>query len=233
MAGHSQWKNIQHRKSIQDRKKAKHYAGFSQTLYSTGKSCGTDSQAFKNLLLRAPKMQIPSHIVQRTLDKLNGKIQADQLYQGLYEFRYQDLLMIVKCEGDNKNRIISKLKTCCNNNNITSNGTMFAFHKSVTLIIKKNNITEEDIIEDFDNIVDIHDCGDIYVLELDKHGAIHGKYVVLFQDITYIPKDCILNNDKYRAILDKIYDLDDVQDIFHNVSYIPYSLMTNYDNLVA
>ena len=89
------------------------YSRYSREIYVSAKSGGTDPEAnlsLRSLIERAKKDQVPSHVIEKAIDKAGSGIGED--YQTLrYEgFGPGGVMVLVECLTDNANRTIGDVR---------------------------------------------------------------------------------------------------------------------------
>jgi YebC/PmpR family DNA-binding regulatory protein len=89
------------------------YSRYSREIYVSAKSGGTDPAAnlsLRSLIERAKKDQVPSHVIEKAIDKAGSGIGED--YQTLrYEgFGPGGVMVLVECLTDNANRTIGDVR---------------------------------------------------------------------------------------------------------------------------
>ena len=89
------------------------YSRYSREIYVSAKSGGTDPEAnlsLRSLIERAKKDQVPSHVIEKAIDKAGSGVGED--YQTLrYEgFGPGGVMVLVECLTDNANRTIGDVR---------------------------------------------------------------------------------------------------------------------------
>ena len=154
MAGHSQFKNIMHRKGAQDEKRAKVFARLAREISVAVKSGNDDPKQnprLRNAIINARSENMPN-------DKINNAIQKGSNcgnLNSLYEIRYEcygpnGIAIIVETITDNKNRTASEIRTILSKNNgrlAESGAVSFNFKKVGELLFERNKVNAEKLIE--------------------------------------------------------------------------------------
>ncbi|KGE77529.1 YebC/PmpR family DNA-binding regulatory protein [Halomonas sp. ND22Bw] len=95
--------------------KTKVYSKYGREIYVCAKQGGVDPHgnlALRGLIERAKKDQVPSHVIDKALDKASGAGGEDfepARYEG---FGPGNAMVIVECLTDNPNRTIGDVRTC-------------------------------------------------------------------------------------------------------------------------
>ncbi len=113
MAGHSKFKNIQHRKGAQDKKRAKIFTRLVREIMSASKTGGPDPDAnprLRTAINGAKAMNLPKERIERAL---NANQQDSNDY---IEIRYEGyapggIALVVEALTDNKNRTASDVRS--------------------------------------------------------------------------------------------------------------------------
>ena len=114
MAGHSQFKNIMHRKGAQDAKRAKIFAKHAREIYVAAKSGLPDPNAnarLRTAIIAARAVNTPKDNIERAIKKAEGG--GDENYD---EVRYEGygpggVAVIVEALTDNRNRTASEVRS--------------------------------------------------------------------------------------------------------------------------
>lgn len=219
--------------------KAKLYSMYAREIYDIAKKGGTDiysNASLKRVIDRAKKEQIPGDIIKRAIDKVNSGI--DENYEkASYEiFGPAGSTIIVECLTDNVNRSISSVKAALNKCKckIGVQGSV-SFNYENLCIIGFKGINEEQamdaIIEadlDIDDIETNDDMVIVYGNPKDLHAlkmAIENiKKDIEFEidEISMLPKEKIdIDGDDleiFNRLVTMLDDIEDVQNIYHNVN---------------
>lgn len=217
--------------------KTKVYSKYGREIYVCAKSGGTDpagNLALRSLIDRAKKDQVPSHVIEKALDKANGGTGEDfspARYEG---FGPGNCMLIVDCLTDNPNRTIGDIRTCFNKtkSKLGTSGTVsHMFDHSA--IFRFAGEDEEAVLENLMMAdVDVSDIesedGKITVFtphtEYAKaRNAITDAYPEVeleVDEIQFVPQTTteLAGEDvaTFEKLLDMLNDVDDVQRVYHN-----------------
>jgi len=218
--------------------KAKVYSRYGREIYVIAKSGGVDptgNLALRSLIDRAKKDQVPAHVIDKAIEKAKGGAGED-FAQARYEgYGPGGSMAIIDCLTDNPNRTFGDVrqaftKTDCKIG--TQGSVSHMFDHSAIFVFKHDN--EDTILEALmDADVDVSDIesedGVISVFAPNseyfkaKQALIDSLGEIDFQvdEIQFIPHafttvsgDDVASFEKFLAMLD---DLDDVQQVYHNV----------------
>ena len=116
MAGHSKFKNIQHRKGAQDKKRAKVFTKLVREIITAAKIGGPDSGAnprLRNSISAARSHNLPKERIDRALAQASDPTFGDDYVEIRYEgFLPGGIAIIVETLTDNKNRTVSDIRSC-------------------------------------------------------------------------------------------------------------------------
>jgi YebC/PmpR family DNA-binding regulatory protein len=218
---------------------SKLYYKYSKQLYMAAKKGVPDPNAnpvLRNIVERAKKENVPSHVIEKAIKKAAGA-GAEDFQPARYEgFGPGGALVIVDCLTDNNQRTISDIRSCFNKSGskLAANGSVaISFDHLAILSLQSDN--EEKALEAMF-------AGDVAVEEIEcKDGALtvfappaefyKAKSALLeafpgveldVQEITFLPQSTKTLSEadlaSFEKFLGTLNDCDDVQDIYHNVS---------------
>ncbi|NHO87552.1 YebC/PmpR family DNA-binding transcriptional regulator [Pseudoteredinibacter isoporae] len=217
--------------------KAKVYSKYGREIYVCAKSGGVDPDgnlALRSMIDRAKKDQVPSHVIQKALDKAKGGGGEDYSPARYEGFGPSNTMVIVECLTDNPNRTFGDVRTCFNKAKakIGSQGTVsHMFDHSAILVFAGDD--EEAVLEalmmaDVD-VTDIElDDGKVTVFapHTESHKAkqavieAFGEIEFDIDEIQFVPQTTTAvapdDQENFDKLLDMLNDLDDVQRVFHN-----------------
>jgi YebC/PmpR family DNA-binding regulatory protein len=219
--------------------KTKVYSKYARELYVCAKSGGVDPHgnlALRNLLDRAKKDQVPSHVIERALEKASGA-GGENFSVARYEgFGPGGAMLIVDCLTDNPNRTFGDVRVCFNKTNAklgTPGSVSHLFDHDAILRFKADPDKVLEILMDADvDVTDIEsDEGFVTVFTPSteynkaKHAITESMPNVDFDvdAIQFIPQTStpLTGEDAelFQKLVDLLNDLDDVQNVFHNADY--------------
>jgi|TARA_R110002126_G_scaffold13118_1_gene56201 YebC/PmpR family DNA-binding regulatory protein len=115
MAGHSKFKNIQHRKGAQDKKRSKLFSKLGREITVAAKLGGGDADMNPRLRLAiatARGQSMPKDGIERAIQKGVGSDDGDDYFEIRYEgYGPAGVAIIVECLSDNKNRTASDVRS--------------------------------------------------------------------------------------------------------------------------
>ncbi len=216
---------------------AKIYSKYSREIYVCAKSGGADTDgnlALRGLIERAKKDQVPSHVIEKALDKAQGGAGEDFAVARYEGYGPGNCMVIVDCLTDNPNRTFGDVRVCFTktNSKIGTQGSVgHMFDHSAILVFKG---------DDEEAALDALMMADVDVTDIENEDgkitvfAPHTEYFkakkalmeafdgiefdvdeiqFIPQSMTPISGDDVEMFDKFISMLN---DLDDVQNIYHN-----------------
>ncbi|TDO99647.1 YebC/PmpR family DNA-binding transcriptional regulator [Marinomonas balearica] len=220
--------------------KAKVYSKYGREIYVCAKSGGADPNgnlALRSLIDRAKKDQVPTHVIDKALDKAQGSGGEDfdtARYEG---FGPGNTMVIVDCLSDNPNRTFGDVRTCFNKvkSKIGTQGSVsHMFDHSAIFVFSAED--EEAVLEalmmaDVD-VTDIElEDGKVTVFTPNnEYGKARAAILEAFgeiefdvDEIQFVPQVTTEISgetvEQFERFLDLLNDLDDVQRVFHNAEY--------------
>jgi len=218
--------------------KAKVYSRYGREIYVIAKTGGFDPEgnlALRSLIDRAKKDQVPAHVIDKALDKAKGGGGEDYSPARYEGYGPGGCMAIIDCLTDNPNRTFGDVrqaftKTKCKIG--TQGSVSHMFDHSVILVFKHDD--EEAVLDALmDADVDVTDIESedgtlsIFAPHTDYFKA---RQTVLdafpevdfdVDEIQFIPHafTSIGGDDveMFEKFLDMLNDLDDVQQVYHNV----------------
>lgn len=149
MAGHSQFKNIMHRKGAQDKKRAKVFTKMLREITVAAQSGGTDLNANPRLRLalsQARSVNMPKATIERAMSKLNDTQDKGEIL--FYEaFGPHNVALMVEVLTDNRNRSACEVRSCINKAGGTMSDVKFLFdYVGMMTYGFENNDKKEDFL---------------------------------------------------------------------------------------
>ena len=152
MAGHSKFKNIQHRKGAQDKKRAKIFTRLIKELAVAARS-GTDPNSnprLRGALLAARAANMPKDNIERVLKKAEGG-EGEQYEEIRYEgYGVGGTAFIVEAMTDNRNRTASEVRAAFSKfgGSLGETGSVSFMFDKVGQIIFAGNVADAEAMFD-------------------------------------------------------------------------------------
>lgn len=217
--------------------KAKVYSRYGREIYVCAKAGGVDpagNLALRGLIERAKKDQVPTHVIEKAVDKAKGgggEDFAPARYEG---FGPGGCMVIVDCLTDNPNRTFGDVRQCftktkCKIGNQGSVSHMFdhaailAFkhddEDAVLEALLSADVDVSDVENDAGKITVFTPQADYFKAKQALADAL-GEIDFDVDEIQFLPRSSTpLSGDDlvlFEKFLDLLNDLDDVQNVFHD-----------------
>ncbi|MFO0500478.1 MAG: YebC/PmpR family DNA-binding transcriptional regulator [Pseudomonadota bacterium] len=153
MAGHSQFKNIMHRKAAQDKKKGKIATKLIRDIMTAARGGGggdvNSNSALRTAIEKARKENLVKETIDRAIKRGTGEIAGADYIERTYEGHGPGgVAVIVTALTDNPTRTITSLRTIFNKagGSVGADGAVAWMFKSVGMIIYPAQIGSEDVV---------------------------------------------------------------------------------------
>jgi len=220
--------------------KTRIYSRYGRELYVCAKAGGASPESnplLKTLIARAKKDQVPSHVIERALEKASGAGGEDYAPARYEGYGPRGVAIIVECLTDNPTRTFNEVRTCftrtgCTLGNAGSVAHTFD-HLAIFVFDGDGEADEEEALEalleqDTDVTNTEFEEGKITVFcPSHEYGKAKKTLAEAFgeidfdvDEIQFVPQATTALEGEDRATLDKLVELlddcDDVQRIYHN-----------------
>ncbi|WP_144791626.1 YebC/PmpR family DNA-binding transcriptional regulator [Kocuria palustris] len=243
MSGHSKWATTKHKKAAIDAKRAKAFAKYIKGIEVAARQGGADTAgnpALELAVSKAKKNSVPNDNIDRAVKRgagLTGEVvEYSEIF---YEARGPEgSALYIECLTDNKNRAASEVRVA-----VTRNGGSMADPGSVTFMFERKGVAEvaktdelteddvlmavldagaEEVIEDHDVFEVISEATDLPQIRsaLDEAGLDYNNDDPQFRPNMKVELDADAAR-KFLRLADAVEELDDVQNVFSNVSITP------------
>jgi YebC/PmpR family DNA-binding regulatory protein len=240
MAGHSKFKNIQHRKGAQDKKRAKIFTKLVREILAAAKIGGIDANnnpRLRTSLNTARAHNLPKERIEKALKQAIEPNNNDNYTENRYEgFLPGGIALIVETLTDNKNRTAGEVRSIFTRygGNLGENGSVsFMFEKVGKIEFAKEAVLEKEFLENAieKGAEDVALEEDSYIIYTDFNNfneiseILTSEYgTPINSAIIWRPQNNILIEDEEKArkivkILEAFEDNDDVQNVFANYQF--------------
>ncbi|MEQ1484558.1 YebC/PmpR family DNA-binding transcriptional regulator [Methyloglobulus sp.] len=220
--------------------KAKVYSKYGREIYVCAKSGGIDplgNLALRGLIDRAKKDQVPTHVIEKAIEKAKGgggEDFAPARYEG---FGPGGCMVIIDCLTDNPNRTFGDVRLCFTKtkckigtqgvvSHMFDHAAILAFeHKDEDAILEallSADVDVSDIESEAGKITVFTPQADYFKAKqalMDTFGEINFEV----DEIQFIPRSAtaISGDDleMFEKFLDMLNDLDDVQNVYHDAEF--------------
>lgn len=234
------WNNIKEKKASKDANTSRIYAKFGVEIYVAAKKGEPDpesNRALKVVLERAKTYNVPKAIIERALDKAKGA--TDEVYQELrYEgFGPNGAMVIVDTLTNNVNRTAPEVRSAFNKNggNMGVSGSVsYMFDETAVIGMEGKSIDEvfeilmeadlevRDIIEEDESVIVYAEPDQFHAVQEALKNSGVTEFTVA--ELTMLPQNYVTLPSKeveaqFEKLIDALEDLEDVQQVYHNVEF--------------
>ena len=237
MSGHSKWHNIQAKKGKTDAARGKIFTKIGREIAVCVKAGGPDpnvNSKLKDIIAKAKQNNMPSDNIERSIKKASGELSGVNYEAITYEgYGVGGSAVIVECLTDNKNRTAGDVRHA-----FDKHGGSLGSTNCVSYLFKRKGIVVVTDFSDIDtlmldaieegavDVVEDEDAVEI-ITEPNEDGkmreALEKKgYNVISSETALVPDMYVdLSADqeaKFQRMIYALEDLDDVQEVYHNVN---------------
>ena len=237
MSGHSKWSTIKRKKGAIDAERSKVFQKLAKELYVAAKSGDADptnNAALRMVIEKAKAENMPKSNIQNAIDKAKAKGNDETFEAVRYEgYGPGGMAIIIDCLTDNRNRTASFVRSSLTKRggNLGTDGSVsYLFQRKGMLILDKEYDEDklmEDILElDIEDFIGeeegyvITTTPDNFLSVKDGLTAI-GYDKFSMSEVTMVPSNYVSLDEeateKAMALLETLEDLDDVQNVYHNL----------------
>lgn len=233
------WNNIKDKKASKDANTSRVYSKFGREIYVAAKQGEPDpesNQALKVVLERAKTYSVPKTIVDRAIEKAKGG--SEESYD---ELRYEGFgpngsMVIVDTLTNNVNRTVSEVRSAFTKNggNMGVSGSV-AYMFDATAVFGLEGRTVDEVLEilleadvDVRDILEEDEAVIVYA-ETDQFNAVQEAFKnVGITEFTVAELTMLAQNElpvpegaqaQFEKMIDALEDLEDVQQVYHNVDF--------------
>ncbi len=237
MSGHSHAANIAAKKAKTDAVKGKIFTKVGREIAVAAKSNPDPSTNSKlaDAIAKARSVNMPNENIKRCIAKAAGELSGDNYEELTYEgYGPAGSAVIIKALTDNKNRTVDYVRTAMRKHGGSMGNAgcvSFTFTTMGIIVIERAPDLEEDVIMEYaldagaDDVISEDDAFEIQTSvasfsQVRKY--LEEKGLSFFKaQIEMVPQNMItLEGDdlaKFKRLVDALEDLDDVQEVYHNV----------------
>ena len=234
MSGHSKWHNIAAKKGKADAARGKVFTKLGRELLIAVKQGGPDplgNSKLKDVIAKCKAANMPNDTINNAIKKASGSADSANYEEITYEgYGVSGVAVIVNASTDNRNRTAADIRHVFDKagGNLGTTGCVsYMFEKKGVIVIERasTEMTEDDVMllaidagaED-DEVYEITTSPENFSSvreELEKN-----NFNFLEAEVKMVPNTYVKLNEKdserMENFLEKLEDLDDVSDIYHN-----------------
>lgn len=237
MAGHSKWANIKFRKAAQDAKRGKVFTKLIKEITVSARLGGADSDSNPRLRSAIDKA-LAANMTRDTIDRAIKRGAGSEDGSDLMEIRYEGygpggVAFLVECATDNRNRTVSEVRHTFSKygGNLGTDGSVAYLFNRVGVLVFSDNEDEEKVIDlaiesgadDVDSnegMVEVTTSPDTYHLVAEKlrDAGLTPEISEVIQRPASEVQVSQEQSEQVTTLIDALEELDDVQDVFTNLS---------------
>ncbi|WOJ98527.1 YebC/PmpR family DNA-binding transcriptional regulator [Congregibacter brevis] len=219
--------------------KARVYSKYAREIYVSAKSGGLDpagNLALRSIIDRAKKDQVPTHVIDKAIDKAKGTGGEDFALARYEGFGPNGTMVIVDCLTDNPNRTFGDVRQCFNKakcklgntgsvSHLFDHSAILVFsHDDEEAVLEALMMADVDVsdIESEDGKVTVFTPHTEYFKARQAIIDEYGETEFDVDEIQFVPQLTTSLGDEDQAIMDTLIDLldylEDVQKIYHNAA---------------
>ena len=238
MSGHSKWHNIQAKKGKADAARGKIFTKLGRELLIAVKAGGPDpagNSKLKDVIAKCKAANMPNDTINNAIKKAAGATDSANYEEMIYEgYGTNGVAVIVEASTDNKNRTAADVRHVFDKagGNLGTTGCVsYLFNKKGVIVIDRTttDLSEDDLMmialdagaEDFsaeEEVYEITTAPENFSKvreELEKNNLSFVEAEVRMIPNTYV-KLSEKDAERMENFLEKLDDLDDVSDVYHN-----------------
>ena len=237
MSGHSHAANIAAKKAKTDAAKGKIFTKVGREIAVAAKSNPDPDTNSKlaDAIAKAKAVNMPNENIKRCIAKAAGELSSDNYEELTYEgYGPAGSAVIIKTLTDNKNRTVDYVRTAMRKHggSLGNAGCVsFTFSNLGVIVIERTADLDEDTVMEYaleagaDDFIAEDDAFVVYTAPSDFSAVrkeLENKGLNFFEaQVEMVPQNKVtLSGDdlaKFERLLDALEDLDDVQNVYHNV----------------
>ena len=247
MSGHSKWSSIKHQKGVTDARRGQLFTKLTREIIVAAREGGGDPGLNARLRLAIQKARdnsMPSDNIERAIKKGSGTLEGATLEEVVLEgYGVSGAAILVKALTDNRNRTVQDVRHMFTRHggSLGESGCVAWLFDSMGLIMIKTSglDTEELALEAIDAGADDVKVEGAFVeiytksneLEMVRKALEEKDVPIDSAELSLVPKTLLELDDKAALqtlrLLDKLEELDDVQQVSSNVDF-PDSVLEKY-----
>lgn len=239
MSGHSKWATIHRKKGLIDAERGKVFQKLAKEIYVAAKGTNGDPDANPSLRMVIEKCRsqnMPKDNIQKAIDKAVGAQGGEDYENVRYEgYGPAGIAFMVDCLTDNRNRTAMLVRTALTKKggNLGTDGSVSYMFERRGVIVVEKTVSEDDLMmTSLDNgAIDFITTDDTFEIYTNPDDFLKVKEAIdnmgikeyITSEITYVAGNKIEVSDeetkeKIYDLIDALEDIDDVQDVYHNLS---------------
>ena len=238
MSGHSKWATIKRKKGEIDAARGKIFQKLAKEIYvaaSNGDPDPINNPSLRMVIEKARSQNMPKDNIQKAIDKAKGAGNAENFEALRYEgYGPNGIAFMVDCLTDNRNRTASEVRTAFTKRggNLGTDGSVsYMFKRKGVIAVSKEFNEDEIMMVALDNgALDFIIEDETYIIYTEPEDFINVKEALtkfgvnefIMSEVTYVADNQIEVDDetseKVNKLIEALEDIDDVQEIYHNMA---------------
>jgi YebC/PmpR family DNA-binding regulatory protein len=236
MAGHSKWANIKHRKGAQDAKRGQVFTKMLREISVAAKISGdvANNPRLRTAIDKALGANMKRDTIENAIKKATGALDGVNYEEVRYEgYGPSGTAVIVECLTDNRNRTVGEVRHAFSKSggNLGTDGSVAYMFKKLGILSYNSGVDEDaimeaameagadDIITNDDGSVDVITSAESYLSvkeALTTAGFAPDNSEVTMEADNQIALLDIEEAQKVLRLIDRLEELDDVQEVYSN-----------------
>lgn len=239
MSGHSKWNNIKNKKEKSDAQRGKIFTKLGREILVAVKEGGPDpagNSKLRDVIAKCKANNMPNDNIERSIKKAAGDGNTANYEEITYEgYGPNGVAVMIEAMTDNRNRTAGDVRHILDKfgGNLGTNGSVnWMFDKKGVIVIEKSStkISEDDLMlevieagaENFESDEEFYEITttpeDFSTVReyLENKGITYLEAEVKMIPQNYMAIDSEEGKKKMGLIIEKLEELDDVQEIWHN-----------------
>jgi YebC/PmpR family DNA-binding regulatory protein len=246
MSGHSKWSKIKHQKGIDDVKRGNLFTKLTREIIIAAKEGGSNEDTNFRLRLAVQKAHdsnMPSENIDRAIKKGSGELEGGSLVEMTLEgYGPSGMAVMVSALSDNRNRTVQEVRSTFTRHggSLGESGCVsWIFESRGVINIKAENVDADELaltaidlgaedVQVESGIVEVYTKPD--ALEKVRAALEAKKIAIESSELQMVPKTLVKLDEKAAnqalKLLDKLEEIDDVQNVYSNAD-IPDSVLAS------
>lgn len=237
MSGHSKWSTIKRKKGAIDAERSKIFQKLNKEIFVAAKMGDKDPMNNPNLRMAIEKAKaenMPKDRIQAAIDKAHASTSGENYEAVRYEgYGPNGVAILIDTLTDNRNRTAGEVRSTFTKRggNLGTDGSVSYMFERKGIIVLNKDIDEDTLMmialdNDALDFVSNEDSYEIYTkpedfIKMNKALQENNITDFIMNELRLIPNNTVtLDEDKKEkiyALIDALEDLDDVQDVYHNM----------------
>ena len=249
MSGHSKWSSIKHQKGVADARRGQLFTKLTRELIIAAREGGSNPESNFRLRLAIQKSRdnnMPQDNIERAIKRGSGELEGATLVELVLEgYGPNGTAILVKGLTDNRNRTVQNVRSIFSRHggSLGESGCVaWLFDSKGVITLKTDGLDPDDmalsaIDAGAEDVKVEGDYVEIYTraeeLETVRTALEQQNLAIASAELSMVPKTMVQLDEKAALqalkLLDKLEELDEVQNVFSNVDF-PDSVLETYQS---